>query len=171
MPMQIRLTKSRNADRPHTLTCYRNDGTSTGQASSGFFALHDLTHFAVETTLNLTDAFFGLLAKGWDIASFEAREPGSLKSRRLPLEAAWAEMLVGTYDIERAIGPQPDEERLESFQNACQDKGLIEPDITLDQLAQIRVVRDELFAVWQSLPPGESIELEFPEDADQVRVS
>ena len=34
--------------------------------------LHDLIHYVVETTLGYREAFFGLLAAGWDIQDFGA---------------------------------------------------------------------------------------------------
>ena len=160
--MNIRLTKARHADRSHTLTCIREDGTATGQASSGYFAMHDLTHYAVETTLNLTDGFYGLLSQGWEISSFEEREPGSFKLKRLPLEAKWAEMLAGSYDLERAMGPIPDEDRLLQFQDACQERGLFEPDVSVELLGKIRILRNELWDQWNALEPGETLELPFP---------
>jgi hypothetical protein len=75
--MIIRFTKAKNEDRPSTITCFRDDGTTTGMPSTPFFVRHDLTHYAVETVLGLRTAFFGLLAQGWEISSFEEREPGN----------------------------------------------------------------------------------------------
>ena len=48
--MVIRLTKGKG-EKPGTLTCVRDDGTTTWQKSSEYFARHDLMHYAVETTL------------------------------------------------------------------------------------------------------------------------
>ena len=52
------------------LRCVRADGSLTWQKQTdrhaAFFALHDLTHFAVETTLGYARGFFGLIAEGWD---------------------------------------------------------------------------------------------------------
>lgn len=170
--MLIRVTKARHADRPHTLTCIRDNGTTTGQSSSGFFILHDLTHYAVEVGLELTTGFYGLIAEGWNFGSFDEREPGSLKNRKLPLEAKWAEMLVGSYDIERATGPVPDEDRLESLHEACLEKGMMEPDITVDDLARVRTLRDDLVRQWHALPPGDYLELLFPTSAaDRAQLS
>lgn len=155
--MTLRFTKSRHADRPHTLTCLRDDGTSTGQGSTEFFILHDLTHYATESTLGLTEAFYGLLNQGWDISSFEEREPGSRKSRRLPEEAMVAEVLAGTYDMENVAGPQPDEDRVERLTSV----GLTRIP-TPDEFQSIRSLRTELHQRWRSLAAGETLELPFP---------
>ena len=64
----IRLTK--RMDGGSVLRCVRADGSVTWQKQdrhAAFFALHDLTHFAVESTLGFRDGFFGLVAQGWDI--------------------------------------------------------------------------------------------------------
>src|SRR2546429_508258 len=59
------------------LTCTRDDGTCTyvKPRQGAFFVPHDLMHYAVETTLGLRSSFFGLIAQGRSLVSFD--EPGS----------------------------------------------------------------------------------------------
>jgi len=156
--MTIRFVKSRHADRPHTITCVRDDGTTVGQRSTDFFVHHDLTHYAIETTLGLTDAFWGLLNQGWEFSSFEEREPGTRKARVLPPEAYLAEVLAGSYDLEVAAGPQPDEDRA----IALAGLGLSIPSPTTEQFQRIRSRRAELHQRWRDLDQGAWLELEFP---------
>ena len=66
--MFIQLKKGR--DGPATLACVRADGTRTWGKEHPFFPVHDLTHCAVESVLGFDQAFFGLIAKGWDIDDF-----------------------------------------------------------------------------------------------------
>jgi hypothetical protein len=65
----IQITK--RSDGGGLLRCVRADGSVTWQKQesrhAGFFALHDLTHFAVESTLGFQRGFFGLIAEGWEI--------------------------------------------------------------------------------------------------------
>ena len=65
----IRLT--RRPDGAVVFTLRRPDGSSTWQKRTGptaeFFAVHDLTHYAVETTLRYAKGFYGLVAEGWDL--------------------------------------------------------------------------------------------------------
>ena len=67
--MRVQITKK--ADGSGVLRCVRADGSVTWQKQTdrhaAYFALHDLTHFAVETSLGLRRGFFGLIAEGWDI--------------------------------------------------------------------------------------------------------
>lgn len=60
--MKIRFIKGK--DKPNTLACIRADGSVTWSSLGRIPIHHDLTHYAVETTLGLKNSFFGLLAKG-----------------------------------------------------------------------------------------------------------
>jgi hypothetical protein len=157
--MIVRFTKARHADRPHTFTCIRDDGTATGMPSSEFFVRHDLTHFAVESVLGLREAFFGLLNSGWDIRSFEEREPGSRKSRKLPPEAMVAEFVVGTLELDWVAGPPPAEEAVAAIEQALAGTAAI---VSVQQIDRIRLRRGELVARWRELEPGQVLELRFP---------
>ena len=98
MTARIRLKKG--GDGPATLTLARPDGTRTWSRLHPFSPVHDLLHYAVETTLEFNEAFFGLLVSGWDIDTFG--EPGA--PARMPPQAMWAETIVGLLDQERGSG-------------------------------------------------------------------
>jgi hypothetical protein len=140
------------------LTCIRDDGSTVGQTTTDFFVRHDLTHYAVETTLDFSDAFWGLLNQGWDISSFEEREPGTRKARSMPAEALRAETLVATYDLERTAGILANSDRLGLLGASWAGAELP----TEAQLDRIREVRSGLFAQWHALGPGETLEFPFP---------
>jgi hypothetical protein len=67
----LKIEIVRRADGAGLLRCTRADGSVTWQKQSERHAVHfihhDLTHFAVETTLGYTQGFFGLVAAGWNI--------------------------------------------------------------------------------------------------------
>src|SRR5688572_25791237 len=67
--LTIQITK--RTDGGAVLKCIRADGSEVWQKQQGaqaaFFPLHDLTHFAVESTLGIRGAFYGLIADGWSI--------------------------------------------------------------------------------------------------------
>jgi len=144
------------------MTCVRENGTTTGQRSSEFFINHDFTHYAVETTLEFQDAFFGLVAKGRDIHSFEEREEGSSKAPSLPAEAYQAEIVVGAFDFERASELMPEEEFFAYVRARLAEAGLPELDLSREQILAIRKRRDDLVVRWRLLSPGEVLELVFP---------
>jgi hypothetical protein len=55
MILRIEITKQLNGSG--VLQCARNDGSVTWQSKhAAHFALHDLTHYAIETALGFTEA-------------------------------------------------------------------------------------------------------------------
>jgi hypothetical protein len=160
--MIVRVKKKTNGEA--ALSCIRADGSTTWQRQEGqlgrFFPLHDLTHFAVETTLGFDDAFFGLLASGWDISDFGG--PGA--RLRLPAEALVAELIVGRFDLERMMGEAGSADDLNALivEQVAGDR--LPPTnfrITEAQMTAIRQCRAELFARWSALPAGDALELSF----------
>ena len=160
--MVIHLKKGR--DGPSTLACVRADGSRTWGKEHPFFPLHDLTHCAthcaVESVLALDQAFFGLIAAGWDIDDFA--KPGA--SATMPLQAFLAEHIVGMLDRERAL-PEPltaaEVNEAVAASLSASDRQRF-PPITDAQLATVRALRRALEARWHALPPGETLEIEFP---------
>jgi hypothetical protein len=161
----IRIKKS--ADGSGALAAVRADGSVTWQRQkptvSPFFALHDLTHYAVETELGLTHAFYGLLADGWNLTDFGKPWPRG----PLPAQAGIAELVVGFLDTERASGERMlAEEFNEHARVHCAQHGMPGPlRLTDDELLRIRARRAELFARWAAVPAGGTLELEFTRGA------
>ncbi len=147
--MLIRIKKK--TDGAAALSCTRSDGTVTWQQQNGqqgrFFPLHDLTHYAVETVLDLR-GFFSLVAEGWDFGDFGKPWPRG----PLPAEAHAVEQLVGFFDTERASGREW----------AAADLRLAPPyAFGEEELGQVRNARRDLFARWAALPAGDTLELRF----------
>ena len=159
--MKLCLKKAKDG-RP-TVTFVRSDGSSTtGRLGSGDFGpVHDLTHYAVETTLGLHGGFYGLLASGWNIPDFEVKGTGP----RLADEAIVAECIVGqltnvvfggqtvtTADFNWLVGAAVRAVRPAAAVPALDD-------------ATFRILRERLAALldrWRALPPGETLELPWP---------
>ncbi|HTC89518.1 MAG TPA: hypothetical protein VK686_14525 [Bryobacteraceae bacterium] len=157
----IQITK--RSDGGGVLRCVRSDGSVTWQKQesrhAAFFALHDLTHFAVESTLGFKRGFFGLVAEGWDIEETtgkQARGP-------LPSEAQEVEYIVGALDSERASGAiWPAADFNEQAAIHARSVGLPEPRrCTDEELSQMRQRRAELFAEWRAVEPEKTLELRF----------
>lgn len=157
----------RASDGSAALSCVRPDGSTTWQrqtgATSAVMPAHDLTHYAVETVLGYQRAFYGLVAEGWDIADFAAPFPRG----PIPEEAREAELVVGLFDTERAMGSRwsPDELR---EQGRCYvprsrpgHEALCVPELSDAEIERVRAVRADAFARWAALAPGETLELRF----------
>jgi len=156
--MRIQLKKSR--DGPATLACVRPDGSRTWGKEHSFFPVHDLTHCAVESVLGFDQAFFGLIATGWEIDDFA--KPGA--SRRMPFQAIVAEHVVGVFDRERAL-PAPltvaefNETVVASLPPAHRDAF---KQLSDAQVSHVRELRSGLEARWYALPAGATMKVEFP---------
>ena len=159
----LRICLTKHADGGAVLRCVRADGSATWQRqrgrSAGFFPLHDLTHFAIESELGVRHAFYGLIADGWDI------EETTGKSRRgpLPSEAYAVERLVGLFDLERAGSAVWSAHELNAHcygPSAPLEQRLRRP-ITEDDLTRIRSRIGGLLGEWAVLPPGGTLELSF----------
>lgn len=166
----MRVELVRRADGRTTLRCTRADGSVTWQTRrtehAAFFALHDLTHYAVETELGFREGFFGLVARGWEI------DDTTGKGRRgpLPPEALVVEQLVGALDRERTSPTAwPASEFRALLAPAASRPGAPVPDVTDDALARVRTRVGELAERWMSLGPDEALVLEFDEGAAAVR--
>jgi hypothetical protein len=158
--MRILLTKK--ADGTTVLKCVRADGSETWQKNDRhavFFAMHDLTHYAVETELRIAEGFFGVVASGWAID--ETGQRGVAKT--LPSDALFVEHVVGTLDAERASSARwTAEEFNESLALKARKDGRPAPRVlTDDELRRVRKRRAELFEEWHALPAGSTLELPF----------
>lgn len=146
------------------MTCIREDGSSTGMASTPFFVAHDLMHYAVESELGAREAFYGLLAAGWELDSFEERVPGTGKVRLPPRQALEVERVVGVLDF-AAANPDPlsAAEVVELISQSFVAIGEELPSfVTSEFVDRVRSRRADLAAEWQRTLPGAVMELRFP---------
>lgn len=152
-----------------SLTCTRADGSTTWQRFEGPTAMvfpgHDLTHYAVETTLGFDYGFYGLLSDGWNIQDFATPWPRG----EIPAEAREVELIVGFFDSERREGVSwtatEFAEHAALFVGAAEARGKAVPPRTRvlsdADIAAVRIVRDALLAQWYATPPGAELQLEF----------
>lgn len=159
--MRIHLKKRAGGEA--VVTFVRADGSATSGrlGSGGFGAVHDLTHYTVETTLGLRQGFYGLLAQNWDIPDFEL--PGA--ARQLPDEALVAECIVGQLSNAVFARHEPAVDEFNWLVHSAVDgvrPGAAVPSINAEILHQLWRTLDTLLARWRSLPPGETLELEYP---------
>lgn len=159
----LRIEIVKRTDGGSVLRCTRADGSVTwqrlGGRQAGFFPMHDLTHFAVESALGATNAFFGLVAQGWDI------EDTTGKGRRGPIghEAEFVERIVGLMDVERGTGGRWDAATFASqVEAAAPELAPFAERFTDARLTAIRALRAELFERWTGIPAGDALSLRFP---------
>jgi len=162
-PQRIVIRIKKGTDGRNSLSCTRADGTTTWQRQQGgqaaFFPKHDLTHYAVETALGLAQGFYGLVAAGWDFSDFGSPWPRG----KLPPEANISEMIVGFFDFERSSGERGTASELNrTLADFCVDNGLPpRRQLSDDDLARVRAKRAEVFSRWDTLEPGNALEVVF----------
>jgi hypothetical protein len=164
----LRLELVRRTDGTVVFRCTRRDGSSTWQvhqrAKAEFFPAHDLTHFAVETTLGYDSAFYGLVARGWELTDFGAPWPRG----PMPPQALAAELLVGFLDRERADvagGGAPwavaDFDAFTAAYFADHAPASAPLELDADALDRVRAARDALLERWRAVAPGGTLALDF----------
>jgi len=159
--LRIKMTKRRDGS---VVTRFeRADGTATWQRKHGpharFFAVHDLEHYAVETTLAHRRGFYGLVAEGWNLGDFGTPWPRG----PLPADAEPAELIVGFLDGERAGGVRwsAAEFNVKAAVYYAQH-GLANPPTLDDEtLGRIRAAARSLRERWDAVAEGETLELTF----------
>ena len=157
----IRIKKGK--DGRTALSCARADGTVTWQKQEGkqaaFFPKHDLTHCAVESVLAERQGFYGLVAAGWDFSDFGTPWPRG----KLPADANVSEMIVGFFDLERQSGETDSATELNrKIAEYCAEHRLpLRRELSEEDLTAIRQRREELFAKWDSVQPGDALEIPF----------
>lgn len=155
--MKIQLKKGR--DGRSTLACIRDDGSRTWARVHPLFPEHDPTHCAVESVLGFREAFFGLVASGWEIDAF------TVKHLKLPDEAMWAENIVGLLDLERSSGQLITASELNEELAVVLAKQQVPPfrAMTDEDLSNMRQLRGSLTSRWRRPPEGETLEIGFPQ--------
>ena len=67
--MKVQFQK--NKESKNVIRFLRTDASSTWTKGDNFLVLHDLSHYTIETTLNYTTAFYGIIKSGVSIQNFE----------------------------------------------------------------------------------------------------
>jgi hypothetical protein len=157
---------SKKQDGSIVLRCVRDDGTATytrgNSANSHFFVWHDLTHYAIETVLDLHFAFYGIVALGWDFDDFGSPWRKGRFRPEWGSDPLLGETLAGMFDAERAGTLTVTAEFANNSLAEAVDSKESVIELTEAQIEAIRARRDELFQRWRGLPVGETLALLFP---------
>jgi hypothetical protein len=156
---KLEVRFKRGKDKKDVLAVVREDGSQSWQHQQPGIPVHDLTHFAVESTLGLKNGFYGLLAQGWDISRLVDKDVRSI----LPVEGLWTEFVVGLIQTERlSTEPFTAAEFNEMLAKEKNNHSLrFDRQLTEDELRKIRETFATLIFQWRSLPPGGELTLHF----------
>jgi hypothetical protein len=162
----LTLRFKKRADAATALVCVREDGSWTSGAvgaADGYGPVHDLAHYAVESTLGLTGGFLGLVARGWDLQDFEVRVLERIAKEPDGADAGIAEGLAGFLSGEAMSGRRSTAAELNwSLGQMYAAHGGEPPlEVSEETLAAIWQRLDALRAEWDALRPGETLERRF----------
>ncbi|MSR21428.1 MAG: hypothetical protein EXR91_10730 [Gemmatimonadetes bacterium] len=106
--------------------------------------------------------FYGLVADGWDFTDFGSPWPKG----PLPRDMDPSEAIVGLLDAERAQGVRLSVSDLLALRGrGPMVAAAIPTTLTETDLDAVRARRAEVFALWEALPAGETLELPFDRNA------
>ncbi|MEM1126826.1 MAG: hypothetical protein AAGI71_09260 [Bacteroidota bacterium] len=157
-PLQITFVKRR--DGQARLICTRPDGTTTETPlRPGFGVAHDLAHYVAETGLGLTEGFYGLVAQGHAIQSFERP-----RSERPPVGTQALQAEAVAMALQHIAAGTGTAHQLRPFVEAsCEGSGVPAPTGLTEALAEALWARYHvLMAEWKALPPRSHLVLPFP---------
>jgi hypothetical protein len=156
------ITFTHKADGSCVMRCDRADGSATWQRRDGeFFALHDMTHYALESVLGLRYGFYGLLADGWNVSDFGHPWPRGPIPAHAMADAMLAEWLAGLLDQERGTGHRMDASGFNlALSGMAATAGHPAPrPVTDRELEAARGLYQETAMTWRGLSDGERMTL------------
>jgi hypothetical protein len=162
MPLELSFKKRK--DGGCILTCTREDGTSTWTKTSPPIAEHDLLHFVFETELCYKDAFYGTLAKGYDINAYEdarSKRPKELLTSNLSTNTLCLEHMVNLLQIYLPGNPESMDYKSELKSILMQSR--LPYPVELDR--SFDLIKDrawELLDLWKRTEDDGVLRLSFP---------
>lgn len=159
--MVVRFTKG-PVSAADTLTCVRPDGsaTSTPMPRNGVLP-SEACHFVIENALRWHDALFGPIARGATLPDALARLHGSRVQWSQMTQALQAVALVQCLSGEQWSGASDPAAFAEKLVTACRRAGVAPPEITAEEVDDLRLALREFGAAWRPLAAGAALERTF----------
>ena len=158
------ITLKKMVTKPSIITIVRKDGTSTWSKLHKGLETHDLAHYAVESTLNFTKAFYGIINEGSTITDFELpkeQRPFVVRPENLHPEALITEHIVNLLEVE-LLNSGYNDNFIKELDNILKTNSLVFPNnLNDDSLNKIRNVYHNLYNQWLILAEGEELNIDF----------
>ena len=155
----MKIIIKKKSSTKHTISYIREGYQDSWIEADNFLVIHDLCHYAIESSLQYKNAFWGLVANGIHPSVFENRE--TRNALQLTNESWYAEHLANLLLIEITQGKFDDI-------NKMLEKSLIQhnPSIPIIQfsileLDTIRALLHQLIDDWQAVNEGDYLSLDF----------
>lgn len=155
----MKIIIKKKSDNKHTISYIREGFEDYWIEADNFLVIHDLCHFAIESTLQYKHAFWGLVSNGINPCVFENKE--TRDALNLKNEAWYAEHLANLLLLEFKQGEFDDI-------NVMLEKSLQQHKPTIpiinfpkSKLDTIKAVLDSLITNWQLVAEGDYLKLDF----------
>ncbi|PTM08884.1 MAG: hypothetical protein DA407_06990 [Bacteroidetes bacterium] len=158
------ITLKKMVNKPSILTIVRNDTTSTWSKLHRGLETHDLAHYAVESTLKFTKAFYGLINEGYTVADFELpkeQRPFALRPENLHPEAIITEHIVNMLEVE-LLNSGFNNKLIEELEVILKNNSFSIPEnLNRNTLNIIRETYHKLYNQWLVLEDGQELNIKF----------
>ena len=155
----MKIIIKKKAGNKHTISYIREGFEDYWIEADDFLVLHDLCHYAIETTLQYKNAFWGLIAGGINPSIFENKE--TRDALALTNEAWYAEHLANLLLIEFTQGEFKDINAMleQSFQQ--QNPRIPTIQFSIIVVEEIRTILHTLIENWRKVEVGDYLILDF----------
>ena len=146
------------------LTIIRNDGTSTWAKLYKGMETHDIAHYCVESTLNFSHAFYGIINHDYKIQDFalpREERPHAVKPENLHNEALVTEHIVNLLEVEKQSDSR-NNDFIKTLKMILEQNNLSFPNkLNETSLQKIRRDYHQLVDKWESLKEDEELRITF----------
>jgi hypothetical protein len=155
----LKIIIKKKAGNKHTISYIREGFEDYWIEADDFLVLHDLCHYAIETTLQYKNAFWGLIAGGINPSIFENKE--TRDSLELANEAWYAEHLANLLLIEFTQGEFEDINAI--LEQSLRQQNSRIPTIQFSNIVveEIRALLHTLIENWRSVKEDDNLSLNF----------
>ncbi len=155
----MKIIIKKKAGNKHTISYIREGFEDYWIEADDFLVLHDLCHYAIETTLQYKNAFWGLIAKGINPSIFENKE--TRDALELANEAWYAEHLANLLLIEFTQGKFEDINAM--LEQSLRQQNSRIPTIQFSNIVveEIRALLHTLIENWRSVKEDDNLSLNF----------
>ena len=155
----MKIIIKKKAGNKYTISYIREGFEDYWIEADDFLVLHDLCHYAIETTLQYKNAFWGLIAGGINPSIFENKE--TRDSLELANEAWYAEHLANLLLIEFTQGEFEDIHAI--LEQSLRQQNSRIPTIQFSNIVveEIRALLHTLIENWRVVEVGDYLSLDF----------
>lgn len=162
--MNIKIVIKKDQQKQSILTIFRSDGSSTWTKLHRGLETHDIAHYAVESTLGFTRAFYGIINDGYTIDDFIApkeQRKNAVKPENLHSEALITEHIVNLLEIE-LLNSGFNDNFLNELSTILAENNLPFPkNLNTESLTIIRNTYHNFYNQWLTLNDGKTLEIVF----------